>query len=362
MNPPRTAVLLALLLAAAPAAPALARKSLADASRKPAPRGALGAEEQAVIKLFRDAKASVVFITTLNLQRDAFSFNVLEIPRGAGSGFVWDETGLIVTNFHVILDADEAVVTLSDRSTWKAKLVGVAADKDLAVLKISAPADKLKALPLGTSHDLQVGQQVLAIGNPFGLDQTLTTGVISALGREIQSLTGRPILGAIQTDAAINPGNSGGPLLDSAGRLIGVNTQIYSPSGAYAGVGFAVPVDTVRRIVPQLISKGKVTRPGMGISVAEDYLAEQMGIRGALIIGVDRRSAAEQARLRGTRRDVLGRLVLGDVITALNGKPVASTDDMFRLLEEAEVGDEVVLTLQRDGRAETVRLRLQPVD
>lgn len=194
---------------------------------------------------------------------------MMQIPEGTGSGFIWDHAGNIVTNFHVIQNADAAQVTLSDQSSWKARLVGGAPDKDLALLRIDAPADRLRPIPIGSSKDLQVGQKVFAIGNPFGLDQTLTTGVISALGREIESLTRRPIQGVIQTDAAINPGNSGGPLLDSAGRLIGVNTQIYSPSGAFAGIGFAIPVDTVNRFVPELIRYGRVIRPGIGVQVAE---------------------------------------------------------------------------------------------
>ena len=227
------------------------RKSPAAARQQPVlppivPRGNLAQDERATIALFAAASPAVVHITTHALERDYFTFNVMETPQGTGTGFLWDEQGHVLTNFHVIRDADTVQVALADRSSWPAKLIGVAPDKDLAVLKIEAPPDRLKQLPLGTSHDLQVGQHTFAIGNPFGLDHTLTTGVISALGREIESASGRPISDVIQTDAAINPGNSGGPLLDSSGRLIGMTTAIISPSGAYAGIGFAIPVDTIR--------------------------------------------------------------------------------------------------------------------
>jgi S1-C subfamily serine protease len=222
---------------------------------------ALTDDERETIALFEQASPSVVYITSLSVRRDLFTLNVLEIPQGTGSGFVWDDAGHIVTNFHVIQNADRAQVTLADRSTWVAELVGVAPAKDLAVLRIDAPAAKLRPLPVGSSEDLRVGQTVLAIGDPFGLDQTLTTGVISALGREIESVAQIPIRDVIQTDAAINPGNSGGPLLDSSGRLIGVNAAIYSPSGAYAGIGFSIPVDTVKWVVPELIEHGELRRP-----------------------------------------------------------------------------------------------------
>ena len=208
--------------------------------------------------------------------------DVTEIPQGTGSGFVWDQDGHIVTNFHVVQEGDRANVTLNDGSTYPATIVGTTPDKDIAVLKIDAPPQKLLPLPIGQSSNLKVGQKVLAIGNPFGLDQTLTTGVISGLGREIKSVSGRPIHDVIQTDASINPGNSGGPLLDSSGRLIGINTAIYSPSGANAGIGFAVPVDTVNQIVPQLMKFGKITRPGLGISILADQIAQQNRIDGVV--------------------------------------------------------------------------------
>ena len=249
----------------------------------PAP-AELSPDERATMAVFERATKSVVFIANTAVQRDIWSFNVMEVPQGAGSGFVWNKQGHIVTNFHVIYGADAIKVTLADRSEHQAKLVGADPDHDLAVLQIQVPESQLEPLAVGTSHDLRVGQKVLAIGNPFGLDHSLTTGVVSALGRTIKSMSNRTIEGVIQTDAAINPGNSGGPLLDGNGRLIAVNTQIISPSGAYAGIGFAVPVDTVNRIVPELIKHGKVIQPGLGVSLVPDAMARRWGIKG-LIIG-----------------------------------------------------------------------------
>ncbi len=329
------------------------------APRPVAARGDLGAEEKSTIALFRQASPSVVHITTLTVTRDFFSLNLLQIPEGTGSGFVWDPAGNIVTNFHVIQNADVAQVTLSDQSSWKARLVGAAPDKDLAVLRIDAPTGRLRPIPIGSSKDLQVGQKVFAIGNPFGLDQTLTTGVISALGREIESVTRRPIQGVIQTDAAINPGNSGGPLLDSAGRLIGVNTQIYSPSGAFAGIGFAIPVDTVNRFVPELIRYGKVIRPGIGVQVAEDQIAQRLGLTGVLVVDVARGSAAAKAGIRPTTRDSFGRVRLGDVIVAIDGKKIESVNDLFLVLDNYKVGDTVTLSVLRDGKRQEVKATLE---
>jgi S1-C subfamily serine protease len=324
-------------------------------------RGELAPQEKSTVALFRQASPSVVHITAIAVQRDLFTLRPYQIPEGTGSGFIWDTTGNIITNFHVIQSADAAQVTLSDQSNWKAKLVGVAPDKDLAVLKIDAPANRLPAIPVGTSKDLQVGQSVFAIGNPFGLDQSLTTGVISALGREIESVTRRPIQGVIQTDAAINPGNSGGPLLDSAGRLIGVNTAIYSPSGASAGIGFAIPVDTVNRIVPELIRYGKVTRPGIGVQIAEDQIAERFGVNGVLVVDVVPGSAAAKAGLRPTRREASGRVRLGDVITAIDGKKVLSPNELYLTLENYKVGDAVNVSLMRDGKVVQAKLTLEAV-
>ena len=338
--------------------------ALHDREAKPrdvAPAAELRPEERATITLFRQASPSVVNITTIAVRRDLFTLNLYQIPEGTGSGFVWDESGNIITNFHVIQNAAAAQVTLADQSVWKARVVGVAPDQDLAVLRIDAPANQLPPIPIGSSKDLQVGQKVFAIGNPFGLDQTLTTGVISALGREIESVTRRPIQGVIQSDAAINPGNSGGPLLDSAGRLIGVNTAIYSPTGAYAGIGFAIPVDTVNRIVPELIRYGKVTRPGIGIKIAAEQLAERLGIHGVLVVDVVPGGAAAKAGIRPTTRDQLGRVQLGDVIVAVDGNKVESPNELFLLLEKYKVGDVVVLSVLRGGKTVQSKVTLEAV-
>jgi S1-C subfamily serine protease len=332
------------------------------APRPVTPRGDLAADEKSTIALFRQASPSVVHITTVTVARDFFTLNLLQIPEGSGSGFVWDENGNVVTNFHVIQNADAAQVTLADHSTWKARRVGAAPDKDLAVLKIDAPRNRLRPIPVGTSKDLQVGQSAFAIGNPFGLDQTLTTGVVSAIGREIESVTRRPIQGVIQTDAAVNPGNSGGPLLDSAGRLIGVNTAIYSPSGASAGIGFAIPVDAVNRVVPELIRHGKVVRPGLGFQPADDQIAAQLGLKGVLVVDVPAKSAAARAGIRPTTRDAQGRVRLGDVIVAVQGKKIESVNDLYLAMEQQRVGDNVTVTLLRDGKQFRVNAVLEPVD
>jgi S1-C subfamily serine protease len=321
------------------------------------PRGDLAADEKATIELFRRASPSVVFITTLAQQPVGF-FESQEVPQGAGSGFVWDAQGHVVTNFHVIQGASAARVALHDRSEWPATLVGVAPDQDLAVLRIRAPPEKLVPMLVGTSRDLQVGQKVFAIGNPFGLDFTLTTGIVSALGRSISALTGRRIDDVIQTDAAINPGNSGGPLLDSAGRLVGVNTQIASPSGASAGVGFAIPVDTVNRVASQLIAHGRVVRPQLGISAGNAQALRRAGIDGVLVMSVQEGSPAAGAGIRGTYRTQDGELVLGDVVQAIDGRPVESVDDVYAALERHRPGDVAKVQLLRDGRRVEVEVRL----
>jgi S1-C subfamily serine protease len=240
-------------------------------------------------------------------------------------------------------------------------VIGTAPDKDIAVLQISAPAEKLKPIVIGESKNLEVGQKVFAIGNPFGLDQTMTTGIVSALRREIKSVTGRTIQDVIQTDAAINPGNSGGPLLDSAGRLIGVNTAIYSPSGVSAGIGFAVPVDIVNRVVPEIIRYGKVIRPGLGVTIANDRIAGRLDIEGVLLINIQPGSAAEEAGLRGTRR-VRDGIILGDIIESVNNEPVSSYDDLRNELDKYRVGDEVKLGILRDERRIQVSVRLEQVE
>ena len=327
-------------------------------SRPVTARGDLAGDEQNTIDIFRNAAPSVVYITSIAVRRNLFSLNVYEIPQGTGSGFIWDRQGRIVTNFHVISDASRLEVTLADHSTWKASLVGAAPDRDLAVLQITAPAGKLQPITVGESKNLLVGQKVFAIGNPFGLDQTLTTGVVSALGREITAVTGRTIHDVIQTDAAINPGNSGGPLLDSAGRLIGVNTAIYSPSGASSGIGFAVPVGEVNRVVPQIISKGKLIRPGLGVTLANRNLTRELGLEGVLVLKVLPGTSAEQAGLRGTTQVGDG-LVLGDIILAVNGRKVTDYDSLRDEVERYQVGETVALTLLRDDATAEVNVRLE---
>ena len=322
------------------------------------PDDKLGADEKTTIEVFREFSRSVVHITSLEKHRDRFNLNVAEIPQGTGSGFVWDQDGHVVTNFHVVQMGNSASVTLNDGTSYPAKIVGTAPDKDLAVLRIDAPRAKLLPLPIGKSSELLVGQKVLAIGNPFGLDQTLTTGVISGLGREIKSVTQRSIFDVIQTDASINPGNSGGPLLDSAGRLIGVNTAIYSPSGANAGIGFAVPVDTINTIVPQLIKHGKLTRPGIGINILSDQIAQQQGIKGVVILGVTPGGAADAAGIVGTQQTAQG-WVLGDVIVKLDNVEVAKSSDLFRALDARKVGDEVEVVLENQRQRRTVKVTLQ---
>jgi len=325
-------------------------------------RGELAQDEKSTIELFKASGPSVVFITTLQRARDFRNRSGHDIPAGTGSGFLWDDAGHVVTNYHVIKDGTGADVTLSNHETYSARLIGTAPAYDLALLKINTQASKLRPIPIGTSADLQVGQKVFAIGNPFGLDQTLTTGIVSALGRTIQGISGRAIEDVIQTDAAINPGNSGGPLLDSAGRLIGVNTAIYSPSGTSSGVGFAVPVDTVNRIIPQLLAEGRVSRPYLGVQVS-DPVSEQVlgrrGVPGVLIMGVEADSPAEKAGLRGVEQTAEG-LILGDVIQQAAGKPVRRVDELFAILERHKPGETLRLQVLRNGKSVDVDVTLAP--
>ncbi|MFZ1375697.1 MAG: trypsin-like peptidase domain-containing protein [Geothrix sp.] len=330
-------------------------------SRAVEPRGTLPEWELVPIRRFKEAAPSVVYITTTEERsRDFFGFDVVEVPAGSGTGFIWDEQGHVVTNFHVIQGATRAYITLADGSRHEAAYVGGAPDKDLAVLLLAKTPPKLRPIPLGTSADLLVGQAVLAIGNPFGLDQTLTTGVVSALGREIQSTTRRRISGVIQTDAAINPGNSGGPLLDSAGRLIGVNTAIQSPSGASAGIGFAVPVDTVNRVVPQLIARGRLERPDLGFEPVAPRLVERaFGPQKGVMVGkVIRGGAAARAGLQGVGAE--GRRVLpGDLIQAVNGRTVEDWDSLLDAVEALPLGSSAQLDIEREGRQQRVTIRLE---
>ena len=323
------------------------------------PRGPLAADELANIDVFRRASPSVVNITNIALQRDMFSMNVQQVPRGSGTGFVWDDAGHIVTNFHVVQGANALRVTLADQTSYNAKKVGEFPDRDLAVLRIEAPKDKLPPLAIGSSRDLVVGQRVYAIGNPFGLDQTLTTGIVSALNREIESFNDRTIRGVIQTDAAINPGNSGGPLLDSAGRLIGVNTQIASPSGASAGIGFSIPVDEVNRIVPRLIRDGKLVRPALGVSALPENVNAALKLpKGVGLVQVAPGGPAARAGLQPFRRGDDGGVVAGDVITAVDDQPVATLDDLLTQLERHQPGDTVNVTVWRAGKSRKQAVQL----
>lgn len=322
------------------------------------PDQGLSDSELATIRLFENAAPSVCFITTTNVGYDFFTRNATEIPAGTGSGFVWDRNGHIITNYHVIQNADKATVTLADRSTWPARLVGKAPEKDLAVLKIDAPESALRPIPVGASDNLRVGQSVYAIGNPFGLDQTLTTGIVSALGREIQSVAGVPIRDVIQTDAAINPGNSGGPLLNSSGRLIGVNTAIYSPSGASAGIGFSIPADVVNWVIPELIRFGRIMRPSMGMEFARQSFVQRLGLEGALVLDVMQGEAADRAGIRPTVRDRTGSIRLGDLIVAINKDKISSYSDIVLALEKYKPGEVVQLGIVRDGKQMTTDLKL----
>ena len=310
-------------------------------------------EELHTIALFEGASPSVCYITTKTRQRSFWSANITEVPSGSGSGFVWDKQGHIITNYHVIKGATQAVVTLANGEDYQASLVGVAKEKDLAVLKIEAPASALPPIPVGTSGNIRVGQAVYAIGNPFGLDQTLTTGVVSALGREINSQAGVPIRGVIQTDAAINPGNSGGPLLDSRGQLIGVNTAIYSPSGASAGIGFSIPVDVVRYVIPDLIRYGEVRRASIGA----DFRPVRGG-GGLFFYELQPGGAADRYGLQEVYRDQRGNWRYGDILVGINDEKVASTADLYLELEKYQPGQTVRLNILRGEARQAVEIVL----
>lgn len=315
--------------------------------------------ELAVISLFERATQSVAFVTTYMDSRMGFRLNPMETPAGTGSGIVWDNEGRIVTNFHVIRAASGAKITLANKKTYDAELVGTSADDDVAVLKIKAPKDELVPIELGSSQYLRVGQSTYAIGNPFGLDHTLTTGVLSGLGREMKSPTGRTISNVIQTEASINPGNSGGPLIDARGRLIGMNTAIYSPSGASAGVGFAIPVDTLKVIANALIENGRIVRPVIGISYLESSQARALGvIKGVLVLDVPEGSNAEKAGLRGTSRQTFGSIILGDVIIGLDDDDIKNEGDLFKALDKHKVGDKIKLRVVSNDGERTLKLKL----
>lgn len=315
-------------------------------------------DEANTTEIFEKASPAVVYVTNTALRRSLFSLNVQEIPRGSGTGFIWDKSGLIVTNFHVIAGAHRLTVTLPDRSEHAAQVIGVAPEKDLAVLRIESPPKGLSTLPLGDSSELTVGRKVLAIGNPFGLDTTLTTGIVSALGREIRAAGNRKIRGVIQTDAAINPGNSGGPLLNSLGQLVGVNTAIYSPSGASAGIGFAIPVNTVKDVVPQLISYGRILRPIIGVELASDRWIKRNRVKGVPVVRAFPGLPADQAGMKGAYRNQYGDIILGDIITAVGKRKVRNQDDYFSALEKHQPGDVVEIHTSRGNDTLRYKVRL----
>ena len=318
-------------------------------------------DEQNNIEVYRTLSPGVVNVHSTSYARDFFGF--VEPQEGSGSGSVIDQEGNILTNYHVIEGATKLAVSFGGQKNYAAQLVGGDPDTDLAVIKlIEKPKEPLTIIVLGDSDKLDVGQKVLAIGNPFGLDRTLTTGVISGLQRPIRARNGRPIEGAIQTDASINPGNSGGPLLDSHGRMIGINSQILSPSGASAGVGFAIPVNIAKRIVPQLLKSGEVRRPKLGIGTRDvQPLKSQLDLPvsdGVIIIQVAPGEAAANAGLRGVTQTENGDFAIGDIILGMDNEKIANTDDLYRLLDKHQVGDTVQVQILRNGRRMSVPVRL----
>jgi S1-C subfamily serine protease len=343
---------------------------LLDPNAKPravTPRGNLAEDEQATIELFKSVNQSVVHITTSAISGD-YRLNPTEVPKGSGSGFVWDSKGYIVTNYHVIRAARSSDgkinVVLYNNVTYPAEVVGASAGLDLAVLKINAPAKDLKPISVGKSSDLQVGQKVFAIGSPFSFDQSLTTGIVSGLGREIRSAGGDILKDVIQVNAAINPGNSGGPLLDSAGRLIGVTTAILSDTGNFSGLGFAIPVDTVNSVVPQLIQSGSTEPPALGLDLFRDdqaaIIRQQTNAKdGVFVMNVWLGGAAEAAGVRPARKAFNG-IVLGDLITAIDGTPTPDTKAVVQIVSQKKVGDVVHLTIDRGGTTVDLPVTLRP--
>lgn len=319
-------------------------------------------DEKNSIDIYKKSVASVVNVSNIKLARDWVYGNV-EIPAGAGSGFVWDQDGHVVTNYHVIDGGDSFVITFhNDSKPYKAKVVGAEPRKDIAVLQLLEKPKSLTPIKAGESKGLIVGQKTIAIGNPFALDHTMTAGIVSALDRKISGVGGVKIHGMIQTDAAINPGNSGGPLLNSSGEVIGMNTMIFSNSGSSAGLGFAVPVDTINRIVPQLIKYGKVVRPGLGIGVLEDNIKERfVGEKGVVISHIDERGPVGKAGLKGMSQDRFGRVFVGDIILSINNTEVNNLDDVYQLLENFKIGDMVDVKYKRKDKVNSVRVKLDSI-
>ena len=320
----------------------------------PEPYTDLRPGEQAVVDLFENASPSVVYISTVTRHRDFFGRVTGEVPLSTGTGFVWDRDGHVVTNFHVLQGASNARVVMHDQTSYMAEYVGHSDRHDLAVLRIDVPADSLRPVRLGDSDRVRVGQSAYAIGNPFGYSATLTTGIISALSRRIEGLTGDIIEDVIQVDAAINTGNSGGPLLDSRGRVIGINSQIASPSGVSAGIGFAIPVNTVMRVVPQLIAHGEYTPARLGISTDQQwnrFVTARLGVNGVVVAEVNPGSGAARAGLRGTEPNANQ---LGDIIVRIDGEPVQSFRELRLVLDRYQPGDEIEVTVWRDGDLQDV--------
>lgn len=321
---------------------------------KVTPAAAFTNQEERTISVFETASPSVVYITTTDKVLDFWTRNVSERPSGTGTGFVWDKNGHIVTNYHVVEGYKTAKVRLSDQRIFDVDVVGASPRHDLAVLKMRETKEVPPPVRIGTSSELKVGQTVLAIGNPFGLDHTLTTGVVSALGRSIdgEGSTNTTMEDLIQTDAAINPGNSGGPLLDSSGRVIGVNVAIYSPSGASAGIGFAIPVDTVNRVVPQLVQNGRYIRPVLGITMNDEVtgrVVDRLGVQGVLVLEVAPDSPAQKSGLKGTTVKANDELILGDIIQAIDGKLVTNTSELTAAMDKYKLNDTVKVQFLRDG-------------
>jgi S1-C subfamily serine protease len=330
--------------------------------QEPVEKQELYLDEKQTIKIFQEASPSVAFISTKVNVRDFWNRSVYSVPKGSGSGFVWDDDGHIVTNYHVIENASEANIRFNDGKSYQASLMGASPQHDIAVLKISSFINKKSPLKIGTSSNLQVGQKVFAIGNPFGLDYTLTSGIISALNRTLDSDKSFAIENLIQTDAAINPGNSGGPLLDSGGRLIGINTAIYSPSGASAGIGFAVPVDTVNKVVSSIIAKGVYKRPSLGIVINEELnsmIQKEYNLQGVVILNVKRDSNAHKIGLRGSKIDRFSNIIIGDIILSIDGQNVTSTSKLLNILDKYQIGDEVSLEILRDNKKESISIVLE---
>jgi S1-C subfamily serine protease len=320
--------------------------------------GARTEDERNTISVFRECSASTVFVTQKRVVVDYLAGTAEEVPAGSGSGFVWDTAGHVVTNYHVVKDAQSLSVTFQGQQTFDARVVGVEPRKDIAVLRVEAPAALLKPVRVEKHVSLEVGQKTIAIGNPFGLDHSLTTGIVSALGRQVQGIGGVTIRDMIQTDAAINPGNSGGPLLDSSGSLIGMNTMIFSKSGSSAGIGFAVPVSTIARVVPQIIKSGKAEQLGLGIQV--DPLARlerRLGMRGVVVLGIPPESPAAKAGLRGITQTAQG-LALGDVIVGIDSSKIDDFDDLYNALDSHRAGDKVDVKVRRNEEIVTLKLEV----